>query len=645
MNKEVKRIPLKKVLINLVILYLGILFLGIPNIFAYNRQAAAEYADKWAQDRNLLEYTDFTGNDCANYVSQCLIAGRLDLSSATGEGIVTDNLCGEITISYCDTLHTYLLNNQYVEYSFTEDRNAEPPDNLTVGDIIIFGTESDPYNHVAIVAAFDNVPLDARENVLLDAHSSDRFHEKYSFFIYDDGNNNRSSFSRANFYHFPTSEEAGAPVRFHGTGDFYGPEALAITIYGAGHNFLGWILNNTDSTNQDMVVGEDTSELEGCTYYIRGWCTDAHKGIPDPEDVFTEPWTSDNPEHWAYWIRQAVIYGTESNYIDHDILDAVWYIADRSGSYNEILTSVGYPEDGPKKPTEDHESPAPPTSFTATAGDKEVTLSWVNPDDADFTGTIIRYRTDGTYPTGPTDGTLVTSKVSSPGSTDSFTHKGLTNGTVYYYTAFSYDEVSNYSEAISSAQDSATPEDISPPGDITDFTATAGDGQVSLSWTNPTDLDFVGVKVLRKIGSYPVDPTDGTVVYNGTDTNTTDIGLTNGTTYYYTAFSYDEVPNYSSGSQASATPQVPSDGGDGGGGGGCFVATAAFGTPMADQVKSLCRFRDQILLRSPTGKEFVRFYYTVSPPIADFIRNKPGLKAMVREVLKPLVEISKEVTE
>ena len=84
---------------------------------------------------------------------------------------------------------------------------------------------------------------------------------------------------------------------------------------------------------------------------------------------------------------------------------------------------------------------------------------------------------------------------------------------------------------------------------------------------------------------------------------------------------------------------------DGGGGGGCFIATAAYGTPMAEEVKSLCKFRDQILLRSPTGKEFVRFYYTVSPPIADFIRNKPGLKAMVREVLKPLVEISKEVTE
>jgi len=82
-----------------------------------------------------------------------------------------------------------------------------------------------------------------------------------------------------------------------------------------------------------------------------------------------------------------------------------------------------------------------------------------------------------------------------------------------------------------------------------------------------------------------------------------------------------------------------------GGGGGCFIATAAFGTPMAEEVKSLCEFRDQVLLRSPAGREFVKFYYTVSPSIADFIRNRPGLKAMVREALKPLVEASKEITK
>ena len=75
-------------------------------------------------------------------------------------------------------------------------------------------------------------------------------------------------------------------------------------------------------------------------------------------------------------------------------------------------------------------------------------------------------------------------------------------------------------------------------------------------------------------------------------------------------------------------------------GGGCFIATAAYGTPMAKEVKSLCKFRDDVLLKTPAGREFVKLYYATSPPIADFIRNKPGLKAMVREALKPLIWFS-----
>ncbi len=85
---------------------------------------------------------------------------------------------------------------------------------------------------------------------------------------------------------------------------------------------------------------------------------------------------------------------------------------------------------------------------------------------------------------------------------------------------------------------------------------------------------------------------------------------------------------------AEGTEPEPSSGG---GGGGCFIATAAFGTPMAKEVRTLCRFRDDVLLKTIAGRNFVKLYYTASPPIADFIRNKPLLKAMVRTGLKPLV--------
>lgn len=63
-------------------------------------------------------------------------------------------------------------------------------------------------------------------------------------------------------------------------------------------------------------------------------------------------------------------------------------------------------------------------------------------------------------------------------------------------------------------------------------------------WTNPTDSNFVGTLIVRKTGSYPVKPTDGTKVYAGAAANYTDTGLTNGTQYYYRAFAYNAKTEY-----------------------------------------------------------------------------------------------------
>jgi len=101
--------------------------------------------------------------------------------------------------------------------------------------------------------------------------------------------------------------------------------------------------------------------------------------------------------------------------------------------------------------------------------------------------------------------------------------------------------------------------DTTPPADVANFTAVDGDGQVTLSWTNPSDDDFVGTKILRKIGGYPTGVTDGTQIYDGTGVSYIDTGITNGTTHYYMAFAYDEVPNYSSRAGINATPFAPPD--------------------------------------------------------------------------------------
>jgi len=72
----------------------------------------------------------------------------------------------------------------------------------------------------------------------------------------------------------------------------------------------------------------------------------------------------------------------------------------------------------------------------------------------------------------------------------------------------------------------------------------------------------------------------------------------------------------------------------------CFIATAAYGTPAAEQIDVLREFRDVVLLESTVGSRFVVLYYQLSPPIADFIARSDPLKTLVRELLvDPIVWI------
>jgi len=82
----------------------------------------------------------------------------------------------------------------------------------------------------------------------------------------------------------------------------------------------------------------------------------------------------------------------------------------------------------------------------------------------------------------------------------------------------------------------------------------------------------------------------------------------------------------------------------GGGGSSCFIATAAFGTPMQEEVRYLRAFRDEYLLTNEVGRKFVELYYTVSPPVADYIREHETLRSVVRAGLRPLVELSRQIT-
>ena len=74
----------------------------------------------------------------------------------------------------------------------------------------------------------------------------------------------------------------------------------------------------------------------------------------------------------------------------------------------------------------------------------------------------------------------------------------------------------------------------------------------------------------------------------------------------------------------------------------CFIATAAFGSPIADEVIVLRNWRDQILMRTFIGQNFVKVYYKLSPPLADYIEKSILMKKFTIFVLYPFIKSLKK---
>jgi len=76
-------------------------------------------------------------------------------------------------------------------------------------------------------------------------------------------------------------------------------------------------------------------------------------------------------------------------------------------------------------------------------------------------------------------------------------------------------------------------------------------------------------------------------------------------------------------------------------GGGCLIATATFGSEMAPQVQFLREIRDNTVLQTESGISFMtgfnQFYYSFSPVIADYERENPVFKEVVKLTLTPLL--------
>jgi very-short-patch-repair endonuclease len=72
-------------------------------------------------------------------------------------------------------------------------------------------------------------------------------------------------------------------------------------------------------------------------------------------------------------------------------------------------------------------------------------------------------------------------------------------------------------------------------------------------------------------------------------------------------------------------------------GSSCFIATAAYDLPMAEEINTLRRFRDSKMEPNVVGRYLINLYYTSSPPLARIISRSNRMRAFVRINLKPII--------
>ena len=76
-------------------------------------------------------------------------------------------------------------------------------------------------------------------------------------------------------------------------------------------------------------------------------------------------------------------------------------------------------------------------------------------------------------------------------------------------------------------------------------------------------------------------------------------------------------------------------------GGGCLIATATYGSEMANEVQQLRELRDNQLLQTESGTQFMGMfndiYYSFSPIIADMQRENPYFKEAVKLAITPMI--------
>ena len=193
------------------------------------------------------------------------------------------------------------------------------------------------------------------------------------------------------------------------------------------------------------------------------------------------------------------------------------------------------------------EPPSAPTLTSATVTTEAVELSWTAPA-SDGGATITGYQVYR----GSTSGSAT--PYATVGPVLSYADTGVTAGETYWYEVAAVNSAGTgaRSNELSATIPETPPPDPVPPSAPT-LSASAGDGSVTLTWTEPTDdggASVTGYEIHRGTasGSETLLTTVGPVLTHS------DTGLANGTTYWYEVAAINSAGAGARSNEASATP-------------------------------------------------------------------------------------------
>lgn len=200
---------------------------------------------------------------------------------------------------------------------------------------------------------------------------------------------------------------------------------------------------------------------------------------------------------------------------------------------------------------EDNTAPAEVRSTAVIPGDRKLTLTWIDPADADFDQVKVKYQ-----PLAVTE--AVYSSVYAAKGDQYLSISNLNNGITYTITISTLDTHGNESAGVTLTGVPVVPvvTDTIPPAQVTDVAVTPANSKLLLSWRDPSDVDFQQVKIKYKLQS--VTESVYSSVYTQKSIETAELtGLMNGAPYTLVISTIDINGNESTGIILTGTPTAP----------------------------------------------------------------------------------------